>query len=81
VTAPSPKLTMRRYLEALRDEERDRYDGAALFVLQREGVHPNVVIAKAEKAWSKGYVGIGVSARFPWLTDKGRAYLQRKDVP
>lgn len=65
------KLTMRRYLEAVEADPQ-----MAVHTLIAEGYHHKVVIAKAEKASSKGYTDYGTSAWFSWLEPKGEEYLR-----
>ena len=57
------------------------HDMAAWEALLDEGHHPKVVLAKMEKAYSKGYTEVGMSPRRPWLTDKGRAFLADAPPP
>ena len=65
------KLTMQRYLEAV---AADRMTAAGALIA--EGHHHKVVIAKAEKAASKGYTDYGTSCWYAWIEPKGEAFLR-----
>ena len=65
----SDKLTMQRFLVTVVAE--------GVFAREKlidEGYHPNVVLAKAEKAARKGYYQYGVVADRGWVTDNGFDY-------
>ena len=61
---------MRTFLQAVAD-----HGSGARQALRDAGYHPEVVYAKAVKAAGKDYTDYGVAADLPWLTDKGRAFL------
>jgi hypothetical protein len=61
---------MRGWLRAVED-----HGSIAREVVIGMGVHPRVVLAKAERAERKGYAESGVVVDRQWLTEKGRSWL------
>ena len=66
-------LTMERFLLAVRDHQT-----RAREALIEQGVHPNVIYAKAEKAARKNYTDYGIVADRPWLDERGIEFLRER---
>lgn len=69
------KLTMVEYLTAVAEHGTDAYE-----VLIGLGHHPNVVMAKAEKADRRRYTDCGVSPRRGWLIQHGADFLSSQGI-
>lgn len=63
------KLTMFTLLNKVATDGTEAYEG-----LIEDGYHPNVIIAKMEKAQRRGYLESGVANNRCWLTDKGSTH-------
>jgi len=72
MSATRLRLTMLEYLEAIDGHQMDAYE-----TLLARGYHPEVIVAKAEKAIRKGYAECGVSERRSWIEEPGREFLRR----
>ncbi len=69
MTAPNPRVPI---LSALRT-----IDAHGPWAIEKlcERTPEKVVLSKFEDLVTRGYLDYGVSLRYPWLTPKGREYL------
>lgn len=54
----------------------DKHGLAAYRWLLERGWDRNVVLAKFDKAYRKGYMEYGSTSTLGWLTDKGQRFIQ-----